>query len=273
MGPNLCRFSLFLSSGETRVHLLGADTPIGPPGPSARVRAWRDEEGSRPRRWVWIRTRSAGIRDSFPPVGSRIRRECTARANKTRSQGASAGLKSRTLEEPELGVQGGNTGDTRVGEQPHPAPKGTRPARPAPGALPFPESHPTLSTRRSRNSGKRNCKPVSRSLETASQAPRRVRTPRTQSRMSGPSEWSSRRKVALRCSRAPPGFFTRNSLQSRFQEGVGGAPTSSPFRPPPAPPHEKGNLGPARILGMFFVIGCMLTSTAQLRAKSQVSGR
>ena len=32
------------------------------------------------------------------------------------AKGRAQGPKSRTLEEPELGIQGGNTGDTKVGE-------------------------------------------------------------------------------------------------------------------------------------------------------------
>lgn len=35
------------------------------------------------------------------------------------AKGRAQGPKSRTLEWPELGIQGGNTRDTRVGEQPH----------------------------------------------------------------------------------------------------------------------------------------------------------
>lgn len=41
----------------------------------------------------------------------------------------------------------------------------------------------------------------------------------------------------------------------------------------PLLPTRRETWTPRESWGMFFVIGCMLTSTAQLRAKSQVSGR
>lgn len=42
--PKLRRFSRFLRPGETWIHLLGVDTPIGPPGPFASVGGWRGEK-------------------------------------------------------------------------------------------------------------------------------------------------------------------------------------------------------------------------------------
>lgn len=85
-------------------------------------------------------------------------------------------------------------------------------------------------------------------METASQTPG-VRTLRTQSRMSAPV---SAHRSARSPSAAPvhlPDFSRATVPSPGSWTGVGGAPTSSPFRPPPAPPHKKGNLGPARILG------------------------
>lgn len=41
----------------------------------------------------------------------------------------------------------------------------------------------------------------------------------------------------------------------------------------PLLPTRRETWAPRESWGMFFVIGCVSTSTAQLRAKSQVSGR
>lgn len=55
----------------------------------------------------------------FPTRGLGSAANAPLERTKRGAKGRAQGLKSRTLEEPELGAQGGNTGDTRVGEQPH----------------------------------------------------------------------------------------------------------------------------------------------------------
>ena len=82
-------------------------------------------EGRRRRRWVWIRTRSAGIRDSFPPVGSDplpVRRWSRQNAARGRDSPEPRGERRAWSPGPWRSRGPGSreaTRDTRVGEQPH----------------------------------------------------------------------------------------------------------------------------------------------------------
>lgn len=137
------------------------------------------------------------------------------------------------------------------------APKGERASvRPAPGALLFLETHPTLEIQRSRKFRKRNCKRVSRSLGAVSQASRRrLCTPDTRDAVKAkrPSQWRSLRRVTIRVPGAPPSVFyaERAPAPSRSTNPSGGSgavvgrvPAASRFLPPPAPSYKKGKLGP-----------------------------
>lgn len=132
---------------------------------------------------------------------------------------------------------------------------------------PFPESHPTTETQRSRKFRNRNCKHVSRSLGTVSQASRRrLRTPHNANAVKGRSPGgggrsapspSRPRGISLGCV-CLVGWFLVGGFRVKVPDPrLLERPESS--SPPPVPgrwsarlfpllPTRKGNWGPKRIL-------------------------
>lgn len=158
-----------------------------------------------------------------------------------------------------------------------PAPKrGRGSSRPAPGALPFPESYPTRETQRFRKSRKRNCKQVFRSLGTVSQASRRrLRTPDTSAvKNEGPCERRSSPSASPGHLHRP---FTCKGPQTRRRSAPSPRPrsrrwsASSCSASVPASsqsfPQERETWALQEYCGMFFVIGCLFASTARRGVK------
>lgn len=207
-------------------------------------------EGRRRRRWVWIRTRSAGIRDSFPPVGSdlpRMRRwsgQNAARGRdsleprgepRARSPGPWSSRSSGSKEATQ-GTPGWVSSLT-------PAPKGTKTHAASPGRPALPGIPPNSVNTKIPKIPKAK---LQSGLQKFGNGLPDSRRPNTTDAIKDerPGECSSLRKVALRCSRAPPGFFTRNSPQSRFLDGGRRCSYLVSIPPSARSSPQEGKLGP-----------------------------
>lgn len=181
-------------------------------------------------------------------------------ANALRSRDCARGWKPQTLQRAR-GARELRGGDAGVMSADYCTERGTRIPRTSAWRPLFPQSHPTLETQRSRKFRKRNCRRVSRSLGTVSQASRRrLCTPDTTDAVKAerPWPWRSLRTATFRVPGAPPSVFyaERAPAPSRSPGSgavVGWAPAASRFRPrpppptihtPPVPSYRKGKLGP-----------------------------
>lgn len=162
------------------------------------------------------------------------------------------------------------TRDTRVGEQPHSCAERNEDPRGQPRASCSSRNPTQLSKHKDPENSESE---TARGLQKFGNGLPGSRRPDATDAVKDerPSEWPSLRKVALRGPGEPPGFFTRNSPQSRFQDW--GRRCSYLVSILPSPPHKKGNLGPARILGNVLCNRLYAGFHRTARTKSQVSGR
>lgn len=270
MGPNVSLFSRFLQPGETRIHLLGVDAPIGSPGPSATVQGWRREGKWRAAAMDADSGRVCPRRKRFPTSGrgsAAALLEPTRRGAGTVLSGAGAARgpgRPRPSTAPRgPGMQRGDArGGAGAGKKSGCRTKRETSLRPAsPWRPALPGIPPTPETPRSRKFRKRNCKQVSRSLRTGSQASRRRlqtlhitnavkdKPPRESGDRSArhPARPRGTSPGFLHVRVPSPGPLGRPNSPFPGSGGgavVGGAPAASGFLPPPAPPHKNGKLGP-----------------------------
>lgn len=193
-----------------------------------------------------IQAGSALVESGCPPVGSdpqrprRWSRQNAVRGGCSPEPGLRAGLEAPNPPTRPRGreLRGGDAG---VMSADYCTERGTSIRRTSAWRPLFPESHPTLETQRSRKFRKRNCRRISRSLGTVSQASRRrLCTPDTTDAVKAERPWQRRslRTATFRVPGAPPSaFYAERAPGPSRSPGsgavVGRAPAASRFRPRP----------------------------------------
>ena len=227
--------------------------------PPLRCKGGRVREGRGRRRWIWIQAGSACVGGSFPPVGSD-----PPRLRRWSRQNAARGPSS-----PESGRSAGPGA-------PDPQRRRRSGSREAPQGTPEWVSSLTSALKGTSSRAASPWRPALPGIPPNSINPKIPKIPKAKLQaglqkfgngLPGfPASCPDSRhhqcgqgRAPLRVAIAPQGHpprprgtslrFLRVKVPSPgFRAGVGRAPASSRFLPPPAPTQEKENLGPARIL-------------------------